>query len=1077
MLFPFVPRLRHGLRSMRGDFLCLLLTLTFFGLFTSSAHAQSASVNGQVVDPSGALVRNVEITLTNQKTSTIQHTKTNNAGMYIVPFVTPGTYSLHAEAIGFSPYTQTNITVSTAQNLELDIRVQVGGTEQSVTVDGSGTQINTIDASVSTVIDRQFVENIPLNGRSLQSLLSIVPGVLIVPIYGSGNNGGTYGEITVNGQRTEANYFVVDGVSANIGAQPNQANIGRGGGYGGNLPNESALGTTQPLISLDALQEFRATTSSYSAEYGRSPGGQFSLSSRSGTDHLHGTVFDYFRNEALDANNFFNNYYGTPRLAERQNDFGGTLGGPLWFPGLKEARKTFFFTSYEGLRLTSAAATSITQVPSLAYRRTAAPAIQPFLNAYPLPNGADLTGRDLGLANFTSAYSVPSSLDAVSVRLDHTFRDNIPVFVRYSYSPSNVSSRGSVGLAELDSSGTGLHSITGGLTNTFGPHASNQLRFNYSWTHGFSDSRFDNFGGATPLTNDYLASVPGLGSNNWFQFGSFGNKINGYSHQPNDIHQHQLNIVDTFSRAIGRHELKAGIDYRRIDNEQSIPSLFFEVYYLPDEFASNTPFINLAFRSDRSSIKPVYTNFSAFVQDEWKVTNRLNLSLGLRWELNPPPTDADGHNPYAVTNGNPVTAQLAPQGTPLWRTMYDAFAPRVGLAYQLHQQSHYATVLRVGGGLFFDTGTAQGPQGYWLAAGTSSETNLGGSAFPYIQAQIDNLPAPSAAAPYNADVTASDPNLRLPRTWQWNMALQQEFGSNANLTVSYVGSAGRKLLMEKQYNVSSLNSAFASGTYLYLTTNSASSDYDALQVQYQRALSHGFQGLLTYTWAHSMDDVTSNFWVLEQQRSVSDNDIRNNFQAAATYEIPVRMNNKTASYLLSGWAAETRVSARSALPVDVLGEYMIDPTNGANLNLHPNRRPGIPLYVSSPNAPGGRVINCLAFVEDCSNPDASLPLTEGNFGRNGARGFRSVQADVSLRKDFPIGDRAGLQFRIEAFNVFNHPIFGAIYNSIDSSPTDASGSSLFGQAYQTGNASLGGLSSLYQMGGPRSLQAALKLHF
>ncbi len=256
---------------------------------------------------------------------------------------------LHAEATGFSPYTQTGITVTTAQNLELDFRIKIGGAEQSVTVDGGGAQINTTDASVSTVIDRQFVENIPLNGRSFQSLLTIVPGVSVVPSKGQGYGG----ELSVNGQRTESNYYTVDGIAANIGASPN-VSPGFAAGLAGATPGQTVLGTTQSLVSIDALQEFRATTSTYSAEYGRTPGGQFSFSTRSGTNQFHGSVFDYLRNDAMDANSTFNKR-STPVIArqeERQNDFGGTLGGPVRIPGLYNGTdRTFFFFSYEGLRL------------------------------------------------------------------------------------------------------------------------------------------------------------------------------------------------------------------------------------------------------------------------------------------------------------------------------------------------------------------------------------------------------------------------------------------------------------------------------------------------------------------------------------------------------------------------------------------------------------------------------------------------------------------------------------------------------------------------------------------------------
>ncbi len=330
----------HMLRTGWERFSRPLFSLCYLVLLASfipSANAQTASLSGLVSDSTGAVVRGAEVTFTNERTKTVSHAKTNSAGIYSLPFLQPGQYTLTAEYPGFKRYQRTGVTIDVAQNLNVDVRLQVGGESQSVTVDGSGSAINTTDSSVSTVIDRQFVENIPLNGRSFQPLMTLVPGVSVVP-----SVEGRSGELTVNGQRTEANYFTVDGVSATTGANPTSP--GYSAGYGGSLPGETTLGTTQSLISIDALQEFRATTSTYSAEYGRSPGGQFTFTSRSGTNEWHGTAFDYFRNDALDANNWFNNYYGLPRQAERQNDFGGVFGGPVRIPGLYSGRDRTFFS-------------------------------------------------------------------------------------------------------------------------------------------------------------------------------------------------------------------------------------------------------------------------------------------------------------------------------------------------------------------------------------------------------------------------------------------------------------------------------------------------------------------------------------------------------------------------------------------------------------------------------------------------------------------------------------------------------------------------------------------------------------
>jgi hypothetical protein len=285
------------------------------------------------------------------------------------------------------------------------------------------------------------------------------------------------------------------------------------------------------------------------------------------------------------------------------------------------------------------------------------------------------------------------------------------------------------------------------------------------------------------------------------------------------------------------------------------------------------------------------------------------------------------------------------------------------------------------------------------------------------------------------------------------------------------------LLVQKQYDPSALGNlnfvpfGFGGGG-LYLTTNGTSSDYNALQLQFQRRLSRGLQMLLSYAWAHSIDDASNNFQIFTDERASSDNDIRHNFQAAVTYDVPGHYSNRFASAVLKGWSVDTRIAATSALPVDVYGVSFVANNAGATVNFHPNRRQinnqDVPLYVYDSTLPGGRGINFNAFDPAFDGDGNAI---EGNFPRNGARGFGAVQTDLALQRVFPITEKVHLQFRAEAFNLFNHPNFGAINNTLDS------GEGFFGVARQTQNASLGGLSSLYQVGGPRSLQVALKLQF
>src|SRR5438046_774937 len=295
-------------------------------------HAQgtSASVSGRVTDQSGGVVADAEVEVKDVDRGVATIVKTNGEGFYSLPSLIPGNYLMNVRKQGFQTVSVTGITLNIQDNLSRNFVLQVGSSAVSITVNASDIHLNTTDGSVSTVVDQTYVKNMPLNGRSFQDLSLLTPGTITQTPQASGSapygvGVGRTGEFSVNGQRTESNYYTVDGVSANVGASSGNAMV-IGTGASGSLPAATALGTTQALVSVDALQEFRVQSSSYSAEYGRNPGGQFSFETKSGTNQWHGTVYEYLRNGFFDANDWFNNYFHVAEPAIRQNDFGGTLG-------------------------------------------------------------------------------------------------------------------------------------------------------------------------------------------------------------------------------------------------------------------------------------------------------------------------------------------------------------------------------------------------------------------------------------------------------------------------------------------------------------------------------------------------------------------------------------------------------------------------------------------------------------------------------------------------------------------------------------------------------------------------------
>jgi hypothetical protein len=1063
--------------------LCFIAVL----LFINSAAAQSidGTISGIVLDPSAGIIAGADVVIVNDATGVQYGSKTNSSGIYVVPNLPPGTYRIQVSNSGFKTIIKPDIIVHVEDALAINFTLPIGAASEIVTVEGGAPLINTENASVSTVIDRNFVENVPLNGRSFQDLILLTPGIVTTsPQSGAAN--GVSGEFSVNGQRTESNYYSVDGVSANVGAFPGALPIAPTPGVSGSLAASTALGTTQSLVSVDALEEFRVQSSTYSAEYGRNPGGQFSFVTRSGSNNWHGTAFDYLRNNLFDANDWFNNYLGVSQAPLRQNDFGGTLGGPIEIPKVYNGKdKTFFFFSYEGLRLIQPQAASVNYVPTAALRQSAASALQPILNAFPVVNCTSalpscISDFGNGVGEFIGAWSNPSQIDSVSVRLDHTVNDKLRFFFRFGNTPSFSDSRESGDFSSpsnIDSITYVDRTYTFGVSSSLSSRLSNEFRLNYTSNETTSSTTIDNFEGAHSVN---LAELQGTNSTSDVIFDlaldPTGAHIPGILQHSSANSQRQWNLVDSVSFSRGHHQLKFGVDYRRLTPILSAYNPIAAYYYLSDaSIEANSVDLGVAQVSEPGY--PLYTNFSAFGQDEWRLSSRLSLSLGVRWEVNPAPGVTKGILPYTLQGdiSSPTSLTLAPQGTSLWRTTWYNFAPRLGVAYVLRNSSAWETVLRGGGGVFFDTGQQLGSLGFagpgFSASSGAFGALLGTSAsFPATQyiPTVINPPVP----PYNTTVYAFPVHLQLPYTLQWNGSVQQSLGKSQALTLSYVGASGRRLLQQK---VAKVQPNF--GDDIYFVQNGLGSSYNALQIQYQRRLARGLQALTSYTWSHSIDSGSTNA-ALPYIRGNSDFDVRDNLSAAVSYDLPNVYDKKFASALLHHWGLDGRFTARTGFPVNPLGPSFYDTTTMQYAPGELNLVPGEPIYLygsqcavvygNGLGCPGGRAINPQAF-----SPAASAQA--GDAPRNFGRGFGAWQMDLAVRREFPIYERLKLQFRAEAFNVFNHPNFGMI-NANYCAPGSGTGC-IFGQATATLAQSLGVLSPLYQSGGPRSMQFALKLIF
>jgi hypothetical protein len=1031
------------------------LTTGQWSLTTVSAQSAAATLSGTVEDEKGAVIAGVDVTITNVGTALQRRAKTNGDGYFTIPLLPPGTYSLRAEREGFAPVETRNIILNVNDQRAMHIQLKVGAIGTTVNVVNEASLIDESPA-VATVVDRQFVANLPLNGRSFQSLISLSPGAVLTKATDS-----EPGQFSVNGQRANANYFTVDGVSANVGVA---TGILPGQQISGSLPGFSVTGGSNNLVSVDALQEFRIQTSTYAPEFGRTPGGQVQIITRGGTNTFTGTVFEYFRNDALDANDWFANRSGAKRPPLRQNDFGGVMGGRI----IKD--QTFFFVSYEGLRLRQPQFKT-RDVPSLAARQSAPAAVKPFLDAFPVPNGPVNATTNFG--QFFSSYSDGVTLSATSVRIDHKLNDKLSLFGRYGNSPSENVTRGglggTIGLSSIGRTQVNTQTLTLSATWLLNSQIINDLRFNYSRNRGESVNEIDNFGGAVVPADSAL--FPSFAPTDASLFQLILLEGNGASiHKgplSNDL-QRQVNLVDGLSVVSGAHQLKFGIDYRRlfpvISQQQYAQQIFF--FGVSQALAGTATFDIISGSSGPRF--PVLHNLSMYGQDTWKLDNRLTLTYGLRWEFNPPASEKNKNFPAVVTGlDNPSALALAPFGTKLYRTTYSNFAPRIGIGYQFGQTPGRETVLRGGFGLFYDLGNGQSANVFGPFFPYATSITLQNVALPLTTAQA-TPPALSNTPPFG-QLFAFDPNLKLPRTYQWNVAVEQSLGASQTVSASYVAAVGRRLLRQEVINSPEFSSR------LLVTRNNATSDYHALQLQFERRLFRGLQALASYTWSKSLDNISNDSSSnapegkvdVKHERGPSDFDVRHAFSAAVTYNLPTPRLGAFSEAILGRWSVDTVFRSRTATPVNIVTGA--DPLiSGASRVYRPDLIAGIPLYLDDPSQPRGRRVNPAAFSAPAGR--------QGTLGRNALRGFPFWQLDLSLRRQFDLTERTNLQLKADFFNLFNHPNFADPNGILNQPSTFGRSTSMLGRNLGGGGV-FGGFNALYQVGGPRSIQLALKLNF
>jgi hypothetical protein len=970
-------------------------------------------VNGIVWDTSTASVPGATVTVVNEDTGFRRMTSSQPDGTYVVSSLLPGVYKITVRKEGFRTVIRFGVKLNALHPARADFRLEVGGVQETVTVEGLTPLLNGDDASVGTLVGRDEIERLPLNGRGLLSVLELAPGVVVTPA-----TRGEAGQFSASGQRPNTNYFTVDGVSANSG-------VGGGGlpaqSNGAALPGMTAFGGLDSLVSRDALQEARVQTSTTGAGFGRLPGAQVSLSSRWGSNELHGSLFYGFRNEALDANDWFANQHGDPRAALRMQDFAATLGGPI------RRNRTFFFLSYEGMRLLQPFVWR-QPVPSAATQAAAADWVAPVLRLFPASNGASLGN---GLAIWNGQVSRPARLDIGAARLDQVITSRLTAFGRFTESPSSTEfENDTVNLLDLHS-----RSLTLGLNLRARPDLVFDLRLNASGSS--ADSRWEPAGSNhAPVCYQLVGPSGSCGSLVRLSISGVGQVVSGPEGRRS---QTQFEVNQTAGWIHRAHSFQFGADYVRLapvrrDGAGAVSVLADSLSDLAT--TSNVWFSNSPAQSGSAVVKEI----SIFAGDTWRVSSRLTVTAGLRWEISPAPQSSAPA--YFL---DPLLGYTASPG-PIWQPSYTNLAPRLGLAYRPTKSGR--TVIRAGAGVYYDASLS-------LATDLVNDGPLNVSQYSSGRNGI-----------FSTVLRFGFPtDLRLPQVRQWNVSVEHAPDDRDMISVGYVGSSGRDLIRREIGGVGS-----TATDWFALATNHGWSVYHSLQAQYRRRLGRGLAALATYAWSHSIDNSSTDsglYWTgsgLTEagDRASSDFDVRQSFAAGFTYEISPRQRVR----LWRAWALDGIFHARTGFPVTLLNAEEFTGVTFENI-FRPNFT-GQQDWIADPSAPGGKRLNSAAFQPAPNS-------TQGNLGRNALNGFGMSQLDLALRREFSAGERRSIELRIGAFNALNHANFA--------DPVRYLASPLFGQSGSMLNLMLGtgspgsGLAPVFQSGGARSLQIAIRFRF
>jgi outer membrane receptor protein involved in Fe transport len=1001
----------------------LLLALAVCG---ANAQTINGTVAGSVRDASGAIIAGAEVRLVSIETGESRGTRTDAEGFYTVALVPAGPHQLEVSHLSHRQHVE-QLTIRVAQSIRADVTLQPGLATERMEVTAERGLLRTERVALGGVIDNRSVTGLPLDGRNWTELSLLTPGV-VPPAPGSATSVRGNVSLSINGGREDANGYLLDGV------------------YNGN-PNLNSSGI---VPSPDAIREFEVVTGSYDASFGRNGAGQVNVVVKSGANAIHGTAYEFFRNAALDARNFFAPA-NEPDPKYQRNQFGAAVGGPL------VRNRTFWFADYEGRR-TNEGITRLTRVPTALERQgdfsqSAVPfIIDPFTqrpfpnkqiprerqhptgvaiaNLYPLPNRS-------GQQNFVSSPTLTDRNNQFDARVDHKLGPRTDLAVRYSFADQSLYEPFTgPNFAAVPGYGDDVprrvQNVMLSETHAFSATTLNEFRasFNRNASQVLQQNRDTNLNRSVGLPSPWTNSRDnGLTLLTLVGYSPLGDEYN--NPQRTVLNVYQINDQISFTR--GRHLLKAGFDWRYAQQNafRDIQARGLINFYgftgdAVADMLQGLPVASGIAQSDNpQALRSSSYNF--FLNDNWKLAPRVTLTLGVRYEFNTPPVDK--HDKATVYD--PATGRLVPVGqSGMPRAGFNSdgnnFAPRLGLAWSVRD----TTVIRAGYGLYFDQSALAPGEGLYFNPPQFNFSLF--VALPQFPLLLHNpwpsnypFPTPPSALAFQRD-------LRTGYMQHFSFGVQQQVGTGRVFEITYAGATGTKLIGSRD-----INQGFPSASPIVIRPNRAfsdinqfessrSSNYHSLQARFEQRLWKGFSALAGYTWSKSIDNGSSffpsggdpnfpqNSLDLRAERARSNFDVPHGFVASYAWDLPF---GKGA--LLGGWQTFGIWTFQSGRPFTVALPSELDNsgTGRSSLGFGANDRPHLVGNPRLETRTPERWFNTRAFA-------MPAPGTFGNAGRNIVEGPGLQTINVSIVKNIPIRESVSLQFRAEAFNLFNHANFG-----------------------------------------------------